>query len=247
MSVIFEEVALTVTKRINAKFGSLGDKDDALQEALIRAWKDVEDGSYDYNHIVNRAVNWARKYLFPGANAQKATGSTRSTAQGFVRNTATREKIKMYREEYIQIHDKIPSQRQISAALGISQTQVSYYMKDTRVNVKVIKSKDGSRIDHGAYRLTPLVDARDESDGEYNSRTSVPSFEASVMNELAFQELISPYDIETQRALTLHFKWDWTFMDIGKLLWPEVSSDVGARSRAQRLINKAKATIAEGL
>ncbi len=241
-TIDFDEVSLTVTKRINAKFGTHADKDDALQEALIRTWKDVESKKYDYNHIVNRAETWARKYLFPGANAQKSTGSSRVTTDGFARRPEMREKIRLFRDEYRKLHGTNPTHKATGQALGLSASTIGSYLK--RMNtVEPIKAKDGRRIDYGAYNFKPLLDMRDESDDEYNSRVAIPSFEADLMDDLSFQELIKALDYESKRAFVLHFECDWSFTDIGYHLWPDSPSWIAARSRAQRLFYKAKADL----
>lgn len=250
MTVVFEEVAVTVAKRIRKKFSTVPDWDDALQEALIRAWKDVQDGSYDYNHIVNRSEMWARKYLFPGSNAQKATGSSRVDTTGYVRNAAMRDKIKLFRDEYITLHGKPPTQVVVGKALGLSQHQVSYYMK--RLNtVQVQRKADEKRIDNSAYRFEALPSGRHDGDSdfapEFSKLISEESFESGLVADLAFQQRLNKFDDETRRALILHLECDWTFTDIGWHLWPDSPGWTAARSRAQRLIKKAKKELEQSL
>ncbi|MCA1841241.1 MAG: hypothetical protein ABR585_12890 [Gemmatimonadaceae bacterium] len=246
----FDGLALTVTKRINAKYGTHGEKEDALQEALIRAWKDHQEGSYDFNHMVNRAENWARKYLFPGSNAQKATGSTRVDTSGFVRKPELREKIRLFMDEYLRLHGKKPSQATVAKSLGMTQSSVSYYLKRmSNGGTTPIKTKDGSRIDYGAYRSVALEDITgygENKDSDYNYRIPTDGFESSLMADLHFQQILNGYDLEMQQILVLYCECDWTFKDIGLYLWPDLSW-TAARSKAQRIFYKAKAQLEKDL
>lgn len=243
MTIDFNEVSRVVTKRVKAKYGNHVDSEDAVQEALIQAWKDMETGEYEYAHLVNRAVTWARKYLFPGTNAQKATGAARTSAQGYVRNPAAREKIRMWREQYIELHGKVPTQKEIAQGVGMSQGMVSYHLKKmTDTNVKAIKTADGKRVDYSAYTTQTLTPVWSEVDQDYNRIIGAPSFEDDLLTELDFTAMISKYEPDVREVVVLHFVYDWTFMDIGKHLWPEVT-DVAGRTRAQRVIEKVKASI----
>ena len=237
----FESIASSVVASVRRRYHSHGDCDDAVQEALIRAWKDYESGKYEPKHIVNRSATWARKYLFPGSNAQKATGSTRVDTSGYVRNPQIREKIRLYMDEYIQLHGRKPSQVTVAKAIGISQSQVSYYLKKMATpGVETLKSKDQTRTDFGAYQMVELHNPHTENDDDYNSRTVQPSFEESLMDSLRFQEIVRTFEPEVRKALVLYYECDLTLTDVGWNVWPDSVTWVAAREKARRVLNGAR-------
>lgn len=88
--------------------------EDAIQEGLIRAWKDHETGNYEIAHLRNRAWSWSHNYLYK--EGTYATGSElKRSREGITKKSgdATREKVQAFQNEYYAIHEKKPSYKDI--------------------------------------------------------------------------------------------------------------------------------------
>jgi hypothetical protein len=79
----FDELASKIKGHILYKLGpryaGSPDVDDAVQEGLIKAWRDFQTGDYDFYHMSNRAVLAARNYL---SGNHLGTGVGRRSSQG---------------------------------------------------------------------------------------------------------------------------------------------------------------------
>lgn len=245
MTLNFEELAEVVTRRVRRKYGDHPDCDDAVQEALVKAWKDAESGNYDQDpqYLINRASNWAKRYLFPGRGNQKATGAPRISADNYVRNPEIREKIRNWQDEYIRLHGKKPTQKEIGQGIGIETSRVSYHLKKmSEINFEAIRTADGKRVDYSAYTTQTLSSVWSEVDEDYNQHIAAPSFEDGLVSQMDFESTLEKYEPVTRKVLVLFFIYDWTYIDIGRELWPE-GTDVAGRERARKVVIKFKKNV----
>lgn len=136
-----------VEKSIRAGIWSWASDDkfeDAVQEALLHAWNDIESGRVEsFHHVVNRARVKARSFLLkPFA---RATGSPTLSRDGMSTHQADlmRSKVSAYRQEFFNLHDRLPSSSEISQGTGIHRESVANY-------VRQIKNGDW---DHAQYEV----------------------------------------------------------------------------------------------
>jgi DNA-directed RNA polymerase specialized sigma24 family protein len=68
--------------------------EDGIQEGLIRAWKDMEEGMDAYWQVINRAKMWAKTYILNSDGRRHATGhlpTTRAYGNTFVKPLVTED------------------------------------------------------------------------------------------------------------------------------------------------------------
>ncbi len=221
----FEQLCTTITKRMYHAYGAHTNIDDAVQEAIIRAWRDVEDGITDYNYLVNRARIWGKAILFDAHHYP--TGDLGRSREGTTRkrSDATREKIKLFVDEYKELHGEDPSIRQIQVGLG-TKADISRHLKTIKSHIPLIlrEGEGNNRINRAAYVFTSLpesVESNGASENEWSSNQghkafSTPSFEDESISYRDFIHLIDKIqDPEFKEIAFLYYHEDWSQKDIG--------------------------------
>jgi DNA-directed RNA polymerase specialized sigma24 family protein len=200
------------------------DFEDAVQEGLIRGWKDSEEGSRDEAWIFHRAAMWASQHLTNDTHLP--TGHMGRERDGITRasGNATREKIKMYVEQFTELHDRAPNQTEIANAIGLNPSTVHTHLQRMKTgNATVLYRTEGEkkRLDRSSYLHTPLlVDDRDGNSvrvhPEAESHNPAPSTEMLLLEELHFQALLAPLTKRSQEVLTLTHLYGWSQKEIGQ-------------------------------
>lgn len=218
----FEELSGTIRKRITKLYGSHNECEDAIQEATIRAWKDIENGITDYGYLVNRGASWAKAFLFNSSHYP--TGDLGRSTGGWTmpKSDAIREKIKLYMQEYKELHGREPSIRQIQKGIG-TKVDIARHIKTIKSSIGVLtRPNGGNRIDRSAYVYHPLPDFNDQNDDtQWVSNSDLPkyvtpSFEEGTLSDASFISLVSRLDDEElKRVLVLYYVEDWSQKEIG--------------------------------
>lgn len=210
--------------------------EDCVQEAVIRAWKDItSDEEYSDQHIINRAAQ--RYRAVATSDHHHYTGHPESRS-GFGRTSPPlsplEEKVRAYRHEYASLHDGYaPTPKQIAEAVGMPRWQA----KNAHERVKASEQRytsallriegDGKpRLDAAAYRFVPAP-----AGGHDNVESTalvqafaVPSFEDGSVDMIAFEqdlERLFPGDTRAHCALRWRHIDGLTTAEIGARLFPE--------------------------
>lgn len=223
MSDVIEDISIEdLLKEVKAylivalsKFNDREDIDDLLQEGMIRAWKD--HGQYSKRHILHRARQWATNMATQ--QRLKPTGHTRisSDAVATKRGEETRGKIKQYREEYFNQHGKVPTQREIAEAIGLSEKTINKHFRFMRANgetaVKHYDQYGSPDYSHlkpvSTETLLHMYNHDSFEDSHLFASHSSPSAEEQVMEKYEGLELLEDLN-PLQRANLYAAYWlDW--------------------------------------
>lgn len=224
------------------RYRDMMDFEDAIQEGLVRAWKDAEEGQKNELWIMRRAKHWAwsiltNDYKLPtGHPGRDLEGRTKSSGD------ASREKIRAYMEEFVKLHDRAPFYREIAAGIGVSKDTVAHHMKYMRahgnVTVQYRTNGDRRRVDRSAYVHSPLMvkglEGDEDIDPEAERQAAAPSAEDVFMATETFRGLLSPISVESQQSLFMSHALDWTYKQIG-----EFFDGPSAHSKGYRMLLKA--------
>lgn len=223
LTLELSSIEYSLRLRLGKHHGGHPDFEDGIQEALIRAWKDIEAGMTNRKHIMNRAEVWFRTRMF--SNHHHWTGHEPRSHDGYRKESPVREKIMAYRQEFLQLHNRYPTTREAHKATGVSESSISYHVK---------KSKTYS---------SPIVDAYNCIDeksywvlgyDETYIEPTMESFEETFVSDDAFNSLIENLTEFEKKVVTLRFRYGMSNRAIGRQLWPDVSVDT-----TQQRVNKA--------
>lgn len=235
------ELRRTIMKRM-MRHRSHPDFEDGLQEAYIRSWEDLQAGMDDYGYLVRRAAMWGRAYLYNSHHY--ATGDLGRDRTGMKRaaGEASREKIKNYIREYVELHGNTPTNVHVAEALGMSDSNVGIHLKILREqSFKVItREEDGNRVDRGAYKYINIsdlftnVDDSEREDNENHKALAVESFENEYLAEQGFLDLIEPLDDELKTIVILLHCYDWSQKEVGEYLGFTTNPQPRVKKKADR-------------
>ncbi len=217
----YEKISRTVERRVQRLYGSHYECEDAIQEALIRAWTDLSEGQTDYTHIVNRAANWAKSFLFSN---RLPTGAPHRDRSGIHKEQGNkrREKIRMFVDEWTSIHGKKPTLKQVESGTGIPTSSVSIHLKVIREeNFSVMTKDESNRLDRSSYSMIPLPSGTIKDEGgtrdngdEWNRKHamlySIPTFEPDSDSTIYLTSLFESLEAELKTIATLYYICDWS-------------------------------------
>lgn len=179
--------------------------EDAVQEALIRAWKDIEDGIDDFHHVTNRAKVWARGFL--GKPYARTTGSPPLSRDGVTTEDAERkrQKIISYEHEFFKLHERKPKNSEVSQALGIPLATVA----QQRINIATgqydhaVYESEGTRRRISSSYFKPVhMDAFEAPDKDLIAAKT--SFEGDVIAQLDFEALLHKLTEDSRQVIYYH-------------------------------------------
>lgn len=179
--------------------------EDAVQEALIRAWKDIESGNEEFHHVANRAKIWARGFL--GKHYARTTGSPPLSKDGVTTEEAERkrQKIIAYVHEFAKLHDRKPSNSEVSQALGMPLATVA----QQRINIAtgqydhaVYEAEGTRRRISSSYSKPVHMDAFESPDRDMMA--SKTTFEGDVIAQIDFELLMKTLTDESRHVVYYH-------------------------------------------
>lgn len=149
-------------KRTSTRYADMPDRDDAIQEGLIRAWKDMEDGSRDFHYIRSRARIWTKSHLLDDTGLPTGhPGRERIGIRKQAGDTKT-EKVRMFVDEFRKLHDRLPSNSEIGQGVGMTSNRASYYKLKAQAprTLHLTRERDDAptkvRMDRRGYVSEPL-------------------------------------------------------------------------------------------
>lgn len=215
------------------KYRGHSEYEDAFQEGMIRAWKDIEDGNTEFLHVARRARVWAFNFIQDSATGRRrATGAHKLTNDGrrSSQGEASREKISSFVEQYFELHDKRPSNVEISQATGLSTSVVSYQLKQLRdgkgINHAIYADHYGEqRIDYKAYTIGHITD----ENRDYLSSLQKVTWEEEFIDELDFYRTLEMVDPVHREVLYWHHVEGYNAKEVARLLGTAGNSTTGIR------------------
>lgn len=213
--------------------------DDAVQEAMIRAWKDHEEGITEQSYLCRRAKIWAFNFLRDAPTGRRtATGAPKKSLEGRQdsRGQKTREKITQFLESYRELHEKDPKIYEVAEATGLSTAVVSYQWKNiregkTKSNALYTDEYGERRIDYRAYSIGHFTTDNEDPIFGYLSKSDrhTESFEDDLLGDLDFNMLLGKVDEVHRKVLYLHHVLGYNAKEVAGALGYEKVSNVGSR------------------
>jgi RNA polymerase sigma factor (sigma-70 family) len=226
--------------------------EDAIQEGLIRAWKDHESGKYEPNHLRNRAWSWAHNFLYKDGTYATGTELKRSR-EGITKKhgDAIREKVQQYQKEYYAIHAKKPSYQTVAEGTGFSKSQVAVAIRSLKTMNHIkpayyVDSTGKTRLDHSAYRPSPLyqVDLNGEECIDPRAeKLTVENWEEEYIGTQAFGKMIEFLKWDSKAIVILYFMYGYSQREIAIHLG--YSDTKSGQAIVSRLFRKALEDIKE--
>lgn len=210
--------------------------EDAVQEALIRAWKDMQEGNVEsFWHCANRAKTWARSFL--GKPHARATGAPKLTRDGqtTAHSTLVLSKVRNYIRDHIQLHEEHPTNTQIAQALGMNLHTAGLYVRKIR-NGKYDHAIYDEREGPGRRRLAASFYSPTHITEESinHSVFAEEGFEDAILSEEYFNSILAQVDPENREVLYLRFVLGYTPTEFGRMKGAKHPGMAG-----QRIIDKA--------
>lgn len=208
------------------------DFEDAVQEGLIRAWRDLndEENERDDTYVIRRAKTWMHAALCD--DSKLPTGHPGRERTGITKHASLpyKEKIRSYVDEYIALHDEKPTQAQISQATGIHKDTISRHMRNLNAGDHALYRDDTTadggiarrRVDRRAYISAPLlIDGADGNTFMHPDAEALSDgyqFEDVVASEDSFSHMLATLTDEDRKVITMYFQYGMTHKEIGNVL-----------------------------
>lgn len=200
--------------------------EDALQEGLLYAWRDIESGKYenDAGYIFLRARQRATAHI--QKVYERTTGSPALDREGKERSggRAAREKISAYMDEFWALHDRAPVAREVGAALGMSKQSATEHMRKLKTGQyshAIYEDYGGANRLARSYFTTRSIDEMDlHPDGSVkekqewliDGKDSVQEAE----DRLDFERLLSQLSDHTHRVLHMVFVLGYNYTEVAE-------------------------------
>ncbi|MGW0682917.1 hypothetical protein ACWD2L_06085 [Streptomyces sp. NPDC002754] len=239
-------------RRIMWRWQGRDEFEDCVQEAVIRAWKDITaDEEYSDKHIMNRAVQ--RYKAVATSDSHHYTGYLGRCHEG--RRTPAplspvEEKVRAYRHEYAALHDGYaPTPKQTADAVGLPKWQARNAIERVKGSEQRYSSaltrKDGDheRLDIAAYRhvAPPTTDGDVIQSAALVRAFGEPTFEEELVDRIAFDadlERLFPGDTRAHVALRWRHIDGLTVEEIGNRLYAHHKTPQPAASRYLNKLHK---------
>jgi RNA polymerase sigma factor (sigma-70 family) len=179
--------------------------EDAVQEALIRAWKDIQEGNEEFHHVANRAKLWARSFL--QKHYARTFGSPALSKDGVTTEEAERkrQKIISYVHEFSKLHDRKPSNSEVAKALGMPLATVA----QQRINIATgqydhaVYEAEGSRRRIASTYFKPVhMDAFEAPDKDMMA--SKTTFEGDLIAQIDFELMLKALSDDSRHIVYYH-------------------------------------------
>jgi len=221
---------------------------DAFQEGLIQAWRDVQAGVTPKLKVLRRAKMSAEKYLH--RNGEYSFGKPKKSRDGLRTNQATVEKVKAYLEETKGLREGVwPTPKTVSDALGINHSSAQKILKDIREGrVDHMVYRPDGRMDWNHYstmslELMTYSEAGVESSNRHwsdNPKLELrESFEDLFVEDQHFKEVLSQLTEQHRTVLYMYFAEGYSPTDIGRHYGNTDHPSAHGNMMIQRAVNQA--------
>lgn len=197
--------------------------EDSIQEGLIRAWKDLEEGGRDDTYVVRRAKVWAQSHLLDESRLPSGHPGRERTGMIRKRDLARAEKVQNFVREYVELHDRKPSVKEVAEGVGISRNSASFQLRTLnhrRGGYQLKVDGDRFRLDRNAYKKVPLIVVAEDGNETIHPDTERlvqdRPFEELITGQENFNRLLKFLNTDQQRILTLYHLYDWDYNQIGR-------------------------------
>lgn len=198
-----EDVQKDVRKVVFSWVKDYHDRQDVLQEALLIAWRAINDGVDDPAIIRGKARSYARQYL--SKRGRTPTGSsTAGTVEGWEQESgkARREKIHRFMEDYRELHDKKAGPSEIAKGTGIPLRSVYAHLDKLYLFSGAMRKEDvtilSSDLNIGEGQGSEALNIIDQY-------KSVPSFEDDTLNRMVVQSAMNEVLTLTERHMLIRY------------------------------------------
>lgn len=200
--------------------------EDAIQEGIIQVWRDMEAGVTPKLKILRRAGLAANKFI--NRNGEYFFGKPRTSREGITANGTTTQKIKIFLDEYLPVHNWVyPSAIEVAKATGVSRTSVTAILKNIRegrIDHMVYRTaNDGSNRKDWDYYNTVSVNSLKNSDSTTDDWTDNPqvtkysaSWEDNLLSDINLIEVIKKLHPDHQRVLYMYLYEGYTPTEIAR-------------------------------
>jgi DNA-directed RNA polymerase specialized sigma24 family protein len=207
--------------------------EDAFQEGLIRAWKDINgETEYEDAHILNRAKKWAIAFMLTPHKVPTGHIKTSRDAIGTAQGDRTREKAVQYYNEFWELHDRKPTAKEVAQGTGLSESRARAALRqyrEGRYDHAIYEDRgDGEHRLSSSYYSEVHFESMAASDaGESDAMSKIGLFEdpcnveSEVIAQQDFLTLIDQVPETHKHTLLLRFGYDMQVEDIGRILSPE--------------------------
>lgn len=187
----FDEMLDRVTRFIGKKYRRHSEVDDLVQEGCIALWRAWESGERDPQQLIWKAMNRAGHLLQEGKPFGKPKADRYiNRSQG----AATREKLRAFIDEYVRLHGKKPTYKEMGEACGISHQGIAVHLKRMYL------------FDGGPTEKVVVESFDRLPDSEDLSYLSVdPGFADETDTRLAVKELVSR--LPERERLAIYYKY----------------------------------------
>ncbi len=169
--------------------------EDAYQEGMIQVWRDVEAGVSPKLKILRRAAMSAEKFFH--RNGEYFFGKPRKSREGISRSSTTREKIEVFLEEYMPVHNWVyPTSAVVANAVGIRPENAAQHLKRIREGrTDHMKYRENGRMDWDYYS-TVSVEVMNTGEGEsFSNRHWTDNARLSSVHTQFEDELVSNLNV----------------------------------------------------
>lgn len=227
--------------------------EDAFQEGMIQAWRDVEADVQPKLKLLRRASMTAEKYLH--RNGEYSFGKPKKSREGIRRNHDVLDKVQVFLEEYMPVHNNIwPTPTIAAKALGITDKQAHTALKAIKSgNIDHMVYREDGRKDWGYYSTVSveLLHPGKSTNGWETNRswTDNPqmqhlaeSFEDFVISEHNFVDILKKLAPEYREILYLFCAEQYNRGDLGRHIgtYSENVTSQGGTKRLNAAINQAR-------
>lgn len=171
--------------------------DDALQEAMIRAWQLMSGSdSLSREQIVNKAADRGRAVVSNASDSVPLGKPTRDKAgRRYRAGDLSRTRIKTFQTEFEKSHGQLPTVTEVSQGLNMSTRNVRDHLQRMKTERKSMNVDERGRIrEH--LQLSGI-----EIDPEYMGDTV--EFEETLLSYLSFFEIVAPLTAHEKELMYL--------------------------------------------
>lgn len=250
-----EKVYRYLKKALSGRWGADERYEDALQEGVIRAWKDIQEGSTDNLKILHRAKVWSLAYLSDPHKLH--TGQPRRSRSGIVTGAAhkTYEEVRKFSDTFFAEHGRKPTSPEVAESLGISTSSAASFIKKLKsgyssnhtVTNTYEEHNDGNRrLKRELFQnwdINVLFEKQTGEDSNKELSQYIPTveFEDDVISRVAFTEMIKDLPLRDRTVLYYHYVEDLDDLKLSEIIGsktPRKQAGYKARRRALELLRE---------